>query len=75
MLLDCTLPGGLDDNLIPEADRVGASVILMSGDRSRIDKLVDRPRPFVVKPFTLISLLTTVEQVLSQDISSRSARS
>jgi DNA-binding NtrC family response regulator len=64
MLLDCTLPGGLDASLLPEADRLGAQVVLMSGDRSRIDKLADAPRPFVLKPFTLVSLLETVEQVL-----------
>ena len=65
MLLDCTLPGGLDDSLIYEADRLGAPVILMSGDRARIEKLVDAPRPYVLKPFTLADLLATVEQVLS----------
>jgi len=65
MLLDCTLPGGLDASLIPEADRRGALVILMSGDRARIEKLLDAPRPYVVKPFTLVDLLATVEQVLS----------
>jgi DNA-binding NtrC family response regulator len=66
MLLDCTLPGGLDASLIPEADRLGAPVVLMSGDSSRIDKLVDRARPFVQKPFTLVSLLDTVERVLAE---------
>jgi DNA-binding NtrC family response regulator len=65
--LDCTLPGGLDANLIPEADRLGASVVLMSGDRSRIDKVVDGSRPFVLKPFTLASLIETVERVLTHD--------
>ncbi len=64
MLLDCTLPGGLDADLIPEADRRGAPVILMSGDRARIDRLEDHPRPFVLKPFTLVSLIEKVEQAL-----------
>jgi len=67
MLLDCTLPGGLDAELIPEADRLGAPVVLMSGDSSRIDKLVDGPRPFVLKPFTLASLVDTVERILASD--------
>jgi DNA-binding response OmpR family regulator len=31
MLLDCTLPGGLDPHLVPMADRSGVPVILMSG--------------------------------------------
>lgn len=65
VLLDCTLPGGVDADLIPEADRAGAAVILMSGDRSRIDRIVEEPRPFVLKPFTLLGLLSKVEQVIS----------
>jgi DNA-binding NtrC family response regulator len=65
MLLDCTLPGGVDVNLLPEADRAGTAVILMSGDPGRMAKLTDQPRPFVLKPFTLTGLLETVEKVLA----------
>jgi DNA-binding NtrC family response regulator len=65
MLLDCTLPGGVDVNLIPEADRAGTAVVLMSGDPGRMAKLTDQPRPFVLKPFTLTGLLDTVETVLA----------
>jgi DNA-binding NtrC family response regulator len=65
MLLDCTLPGGVDVDLIPEADRQGAAVILMSGDPGRMTQLTDQPRPFVLKPFTLSSLLDTVRRVLT----------
>ena len=65
MLLDCTLPGGVDVNLIPEADRDGTAVVLMSGDPGRMAKLTDQPRPFVLKPFTLTGLLDTVETVLA----------
>lgn len=61
MLLDCTLPGGIDASLIPEADRSGAAVIFMSGDPGRMHKLVDQPRPFILKPFTLAGLLETVD--------------
>jgi len=64
MLLDCTLPGGVDEDLIPEADRTGTAVILMSGDPSRMAKLTDQPRPFVLKPFTLSGLLDTVRGVM-----------
>jgi DNA-binding NtrC family response regulator len=64
MLLDCTLPGGVDPELIPEADRRGAAVILMSGDPGRMAKLSDQPRPFVLKPFTLTGLLDSVRSVL-----------
>jgi DNA-binding NtrC family response regulator len=65
MLLDCTLPGGVDVNLLPEADRIGTAVILMSGDPGRMLKLTDQPRPFVLKPFTLARLLETVETALA----------
>ncbi len=64
MLLDCTLPGGLDPELIPAADTAGAEVILMSGDRGRIEEVGGAPRPYILKPFTLTQLLDTVEQVL-----------
>jgi DNA-binding NtrC family response regulator len=64
MLLDCTLPGGVDADLIPQADHVGAAVILMSGDPGRMAKLTSEPRPFVLKPFTLAGLLDTVRTVL-----------
>jgi DNA-binding response OmpR family regulator len=65
MLLDCTLPGGLGAELLPEADRSGAAVILMSGDPGRMSKLTDQPRPFVLKPFSLVGLIETVETVLA----------
>lgn len=65
MLLDCTLPGGVDSALLPEADNAGTAVILMSGDPGRMAKLTDQPRPFVLKPFTLTGLMATVETVLS----------
>jgi DNA-binding NtrC family response regulator len=69
MLLDCTLPGGVDVNLLPEADQAGTAVILMSGDPGRMTKLTDQPRPFVLKPFTLTGLLETVETVLASTAS------
>jgi DNA-binding NtrC family response regulator len=65
MLLDCTLPGGVDVDLIPEADRQGTPVVLMSGDPGRMAKLSDQPRPFVLKPFTLTGLLDTVRGILA----------
>lgn len=65
MLLDCTLPGGVDPNLIPEADRVGTAVVLMSGDPGRMAKISAQPRPFVLKPFSLTGLLNTVATVLA----------
>src|SRR6185312_2813064 len=65
MLLDCTLPGGLDAQLIPQADKAGIPVILMSGDPARAENLADQPLPFVLKPFTLTVLLNTVGEVIS----------
>jgi DNA-binding response OmpR family regulator len=67
MLLDCTLPGGVGAELLPEADRQGTLVILMSGDPGRMDSLSGQPRPFVLKPFTLGGLVATVQRVLSAD--------
>ena len=69
MLLDCTLPGGIDLDLIPQADRTGTAVILMSGDPARMAQLNQQPRPFVLKPFTLSGLLQTVETVLAENLS------
>jgi DNA-binding NtrC family response regulator len=65
MLLDCTLPGGMDVELPPEADRLGTAVILMSGDPERVARMTDRPRPFLIKPFTLGTLFDTVQTVLA----------
>jgi DNA-binding NtrC family response regulator len=64
MLLDCSLPGGLDHQLIPKADQSGVPVILMSGDPARAETMADQQRPFVLKPFSLTALLTMVEQVI-----------
>ena len=65
MLLDCTLPGGVTPDLIPEADRRGTRVVLMSGDPERMKRVSETPRPFVRKPFTLAGLLETVHTVLT----------
>jgi DNA-binding NtrC family response regulator len=64
MLLDCTLPGGVDADLLPQADQNKTLVVLMSGDPGRVAKLTDQPRPFILKPFTLTGLLDTVRGVL-----------
>jgi DNA-binding NtrC family response regulator len=64
MLLDCSLPGGMDARLLPLADEAGVPVILMSGDPARVKAQADQLRPFVQKPFSLSSLLDTVEQAI-----------
>jgi DNA-binding NtrC family response regulator len=66
VLLDCTLPGGVTPELLPEADRQGTPVILMSGDPDRMKQVTDEPRPFIRKPFTLAGLLGTVETIIQQ---------
>lgn len=66
MLLDCTLPGGMDPGLVPAADRARVRVVLMSGDPDRAAAVVESPRPFIVKPFSLATLLHTVESELGQ---------
>ena len=65
MLLDCTLPGGIDPELLPLADRSGVPVILMSGHPETLDRLgVGVPRPSILKPFSLASLVSTIERVV-----------
>jgi len=64
MLLDCTLPGGVDAHLIPTADRSGVPVVLMSGDPERMEGLAGRSRPCILKPFTLSNLLLVVQTTI-----------
>jgi DNA-binding response OmpR family regulator len=64
MLLDCTLPGGLDPHLVPMADDSGVPVILMSGHPDMLDKVPGVARPCIQKPFTLTALLATIESVI-----------
>ncbi|HVC63285.1 MAG TPA: response regulator [Acetobacteraceae bacterium] len=62
MLLDCTLPDGIDRELIPAADRARVPVVFMSGDPRRMEGLAAQPRPFILKPFTLVALVAAVER-------------
>jgi DNA-binding response OmpR family regulator len=65
ILLDCTLPDGIDCTLLPAADEMGVPVIFMSGDPQRMDGLAAQPRPFILKPFTLGDLVAAVERALN----------
>jgi DNA-binding response OmpR family regulator len=65
MLLDCTLPGGLDPHLVPMADDNGVPVILMSGHPDMMDRVPGAARPCIQKPFSLTALLATLERVVS----------
>ena len=62
MLLDCTLPDGIDPDLIPAADAAGVPVVLMSGDPKRAESLTKQPRPFLLKPFTLTELVAALRR-------------
>lgn len=65
MLLDCTLPGGLGEALLPAADGGRVPVILMSGNPGMAEQ-VPGHRPFVLKPFSLSALLEAVQGVLGR---------
>ena len=67
MLLDCTLPGGLDPHLVPMADNTGVPVILMSGHPDMMDRVPGVERPCIQKPFSLTALLMTIEAVIGSD--------
>ena len=67
MLLDCTLPGGLDPDLVPMADRLGVPVILMSGHPDMAGSIPGAKRPFILKPFNLASLLDAIGSVVPAD--------
>ena len=64
VLLDCTLPGGLDPHLVPMADDAGVPIILMSGHPDIMESVPGSGRPFILKPFSLTSLLTTVQRAI-----------
>jgi DNA-binding NtrC family response regulator len=65
ILLDCTLPGGLDPALVPMADQTGVPVILMSGHPDMMERVAGAGRPCIQKPFSLNVLLDTIERAVS----------
>ena len=69
VLLDCTLPGGLDPHLVPMADDFGVPVILMSGHPDMMDRVPGIARPCIQKPFSLTALLETIESVITAGVS------
>lgn len=62
VLLDCTLPDGIDARLIPTAERSGVPVVLMSGDPQRMERVSANARACLAKPFTLSGLLSVVQK-------------
>jgi DNA-binding response OmpR family regulator len=67
ILLDCTLPGGLDPHLVPMADAAGVPVILMSGDPEMMGRVPGVQRRCIQKPFSLTALLTTINNAIAND--------
>ena len=65
MLLDCTLPGGLDPALVLLADESGVPVILMSGYPDVMQRVPGTGRPYIQKPFSLNTLLDTIERTVA----------
>lgn len=65
MLLDCTLPGGLDPALVPMADQSGVPVILMSGHPDMMERVPGAGRSCIQKPFSLSALLAAIEHAVA----------
>ena len=67
VLLDCILPGGTVADLIEQAELLGATVVLTSGNPEQIQAHANGRRPFLAKPFSLSRLLEVVTEVGSPD--------
>ena len=65
ILLDCTLPDGIDPALLEEADAAGVPVVVMSGHPELAERLAGATRAFLLKPFLLDTLLAAVERALT----------
>lgn len=65
ILLDCTLPGGLGEELVPAADAAGIRLLLMSGSPERAAQVPGR-RAFILKPFALAALMETIADEISR---------
>ena len=66
ILLDCTLPDGVDPTLLAEADAAGVAVVVMSGHPEIAERIAGAKRPVLLKPFLLDALLAAVERGLGQ---------
>ena len=64
ILLDCTLPDGVDPALLAEADEAGVAVVVMSGHPELAERMAGAKRPFLLKPFQLDALLATIQRAL-----------
>jgi two-component system, OmpR family, response regulator len=64
ILLDCTLPDGVDPALLAEADEAGVAVVVMSGHPELAERIAGAKRTFLLKPFLLDALLDAVERAV-----------
>ena len=64
ILLDCTLPDGVDPALLAEAEAAGVAVVVMSGHPEVAERVAGQKRPVLLKPFQLDALLATVQRAL-----------
>ena len=64
ILLDCTLPGGVDATLLAEADAARVPVLVMSGHPEAAERIAGGKRPTLLKPFSLDTLLVAVQQAM-----------
>ncbi len=67
VLLDCILPGGGAADVIEQAERLGAAVVLTSGDPEQIQAQGGGTRPFLAKPFSMNRLLEVLAAVRVPD--------
>jgi DNA-binding response OmpR family regulator len=70
VLLDCILPGGGVADLIAQAERRGAAVVLTSGDPGQIEAQGGGSRPFLAKPFSLNRLLDVLATARAEQAAS-----
>jgi DNA-binding response OmpR family regulator len=61
LLLDCVLPGGRIWQVMFEADRQTIPVVLMTGDPGHVCEIANGNRPYILKPFSIASLLDVID--------------
>jgi two-component system, cell cycle response regulator len=64
VLLDCVLPGGTMWQVVLEADRQNIPVVLMTGDPAQMQEVIGGFRPFLLKPFSIVALLDSIERAI-----------
>ena len=66
VMIDVTQPGEEDGYALAEiAHRQGCGVILTTGDHRHTERLEQSGRHYLLKPFTMQNLMTTVDQILT----------